>query len=231
MLRQIGRLNGILPEDVHPEAALKQAARRRRKSLSPRKRRTKMTKTKLRVASTGKEGAEGALSAQNQEHAGGPPTRKLLRQQSATTSLDKPAPPPLPPPPLHPSDPKKNGLDHIIQATPVHHSVSHHRLSREEVASNESGTTRFIDKVDGTPQDDRAGCVFQKSRSTVARERDSDPGPVRPHTRPRSIAEVDISRSARSIGRRTPGKLSPIGGGVGGGGRTRSAVGLRPENV
>lgn len=75
MLRQIGRLNGILPEDVHPEAALKQATRRRRKSLSPRKRRTK-TKTKLRVASTGKEGAEGALSAQNQEHTGGPTNEK-----------------------------------------------------------------------------------------------------------------------------------------------------------
>lgn len=158
MLRQIGRLNGILPDDAHPAPGLKQTTRRRRtKSLSPRKRRTKP-----KLASTRKEAA-GALAARKQEQTGSS-TRKMLRQQPTTSPPHKPNHPTPPPPPLHSSVPNKNGSG--ILASPVHDSISSHhpRLARL-VPSNER-STRSTENIGGTRQDDRA-CLFQPSEVKV----------------------------------------------------------------
>lgn len=182
MLRQIGRLNGILPEDVHPEAGLKQTTRRRTKSLSPKKRRTK---TKL--ASIGKE-ASGFVNE---------------KPSSAKTGDNFPAqtePPYTPAPPLHSAAPAKN-----IPPSPVQDSYSHHHRLARGVTSNES-SNGSTEKIGGTLPDDRAGRLFQTYGARLDRERSSESGPIRPHTRPRSIAEITNRNAFNSTS--IPGKLS-----------------------
>lgn len=212
MLRQIGRLNGILPEDIRPAMRLKQqSTRRRTRSLSPKKRRSKAI-----LASTTIEKA-GLVPVRTHEPVTSS-TRQLVRRKTSTRSPHQPEYRRPPAPPLHSPAPEQFGWE--ILTDPVHQQshFSYDPLATK-VPSSESSTPS-TEKRGGASQHDRAACLFQTHGPQPNREQSLESGPVRPHTRPRSMAEIHTP-SAFSIG--NPGKLSPLdrassGGRLGSGG-------------
>lgn len=173
ILRQVGRLNGILPEDVHPEAGLKQTTRRRTKSLSPEKRRSK---TKLAPA----DKRAGGRPAQNQDPMGSS-TRKQLRQKPAAMAPHKPNHPTPPAPPLH-SPPEKNRLGFLTSPEGLY--ASNHRQVRD--VSSKEGSTRSTERISGPLQDSKGARRFFSTHGAHFDQRSSKSGPMRPHTRPGS---------------------------------------------
>lgn len=203
ILKQIGRLNGILPEKWNPGVGPNQSIQRRAKSLSPNKRRTRPV-----VASAGKEAAASPHQKQvlmglskRKPHPQKPDTSPPPPSVACRGAGDEPVkslatpPPPAAPPPSHAAAPEKTrGLattrnmvqdsSHFVQDGKGPAAI---REAKTTEATGFTGNTG--EHARGVLPDQGVGCFpTQQGAHQLGGEGTFEAEPIRPCTRPPSVA-------------------------------------------
>lgn len=223
ILRQIGRLNGIHLEAMHPGAGPKQTKQRRahKKSLLPKNRRTKK-----RAEPSAGEGATAVLyRKQESVHSS---KRKVGRQKTETPPCQKPAravPVESLLHPLVPGQPPVCAVDHATNAT---QDSPHHPITREGGVGSDNSTkptrevrtdeaTRLAERSGGAPQD-HDGALRSETREAqglLGVERTSENGAIRRTRRRPSTSGVRPSSAIdfAAFGRRLNARGLAVGAG------------------